>query len=308
MALKSKKVVLLSKIESTYGVDATPTGSANAILCINPKLTPLTLQANARNVIRPYFSNDGKIIAGKHVQLTFDVELAGAGAAGSAPQWGSLLKACAMAETLTASVSAVYTPISSGEQSATLYYCVDGAQHKLLGARGSFSIKFTQGGIPLITFKFVGLYAAPTDTALPAPTFSATKPVAVTQANTTPVTLHGFAGNFVSASVDIANAVAYRNLINLEEITFTDRNPVCSFDLERPTIAAQDFFSKVVNGTTGAFALTHGTVAGNKVQINAPAVQLTNVTMGSGNGVETLTLPGDLTPSTGNDELVITVL
>ena len=39
MALKSKKVVLLSKIESTYGVDATPTGSANAILCINPKLT-----------------------------------------------------------------------------------------------------------------------------------------------------------------------------------------------------------------------------------------------------------------------------
>ncbi len=308
MALKSKKVVLLSKIETVYGTDALPTGAANAILCVNPKLTPLTLQANARNIIQPYFGTFGKIIAGKHVQLTFDVELAGAGAAGSAPQWGSLLKACAMAETLSAGVSATYTPISSGEQSATLYFCVDGAQHKLLGARGSFAIKFTQGGIPHITFKFVGLYATPTDTALPAPTFSATKPVAVTQANTTPVTLHGFAGNFVSASVDIANAVAYRNLINLEEITFTDRTPACSFDLERPSMAAKDFFSEVVNGTTGAFALTHGTVAGNKVQISAPVVQLTNATMGSANGVETLTLPGEMQPNTGNDELVITVL
>ena len=66
MALKSKKVVLLAKIEATYGTDPLPTGAANAILVINPKLTPLTLQANARNVIRPYFSNDEKIIAGKH--------------------------------------------------------------------------------------------------------------------------------------------------------------------------------------------------------------------------------------------------
>ena len=139
-------------------------------------------------------------------------------------------------------------------------------------------------------------------------TFTATKPVAVTQANTTPVTLHTYAGNFTSVNIDIANAVAYRNLINLEEITFTDRNPTASFDLERPTLAQKDFFTTVLNGTTGAFALTHGTVAGNKVQISAPLVQLTNVTMGSANGLETLTLPGDLIPNVGNDELVITVL
>lgn len=308
MALKSKRVVLLAKIEATYGTDPLPTGAANAILCINPKLTPMTLQAAARNVIKPYFSNDGKVVAGKHVQLTFDVEISGAGAAGSAPQFGALLKACAMSETLNAGVSAVYAPISSGEQSATLYYCVDGVQHKLLGARGSVAMKFTQGAVPLLTFKFTGLYALPTDTALPAPTFSAVKPVAVTQANTTPVSLHAYAGVFLSASVDLANAMAYRNLIGLEEVTFTDRQPVGSFDIERPTMATKDFFSIAANGTPGAFTLTHGTVAGNKFKVDCGAVQLGAPTMGSANGVETMTMAGDLTTTIGNDELIITVL
>lgn len=308
MALKSKKVVLLAKIETAYGVDALPTGAANALVVQNPKLTPLVMQANARNIVRPYFSNDGKVVAGKHAQLTFDVELAGAGVAGSVPQWGALLKGCAMAETISAGVSAVYSPVSSGEQSLSLYYCVDGAQHRLLGARGSFSMKFTQGGTPMLTFKFTGLYTLPTDTAIPAPTFNSTRPVAVTQANTTAVSLHGFAGNFASISLDIANAVAYRNLINLEEITFTDRQPVGSFDVERPSMAIKDFFSIAANATPGVFTLTHGAVAGNKVKIDVPAVQLAAPAMGSANGVETLTMHGDLTTVTGNDELIITVM
>jgi hypothetical protein len=308
MALKSKKVVLLAKIETTYGVDAVPTGASNAILVVNPKLTALTMQASARNVVRPYFANDGKIVAGKHAQLTFDVEISGAGAAGSAPQWGVLMKACAMAETLNAGVSAIYSPISSGEQSVTLYYCIDGIQHALRGVRGSFAMKFAQNGIPMLTFKMFGLYTIPTDTALPVPTFSATRPIGVTQANTTPVTLHGFTGNFTSVSIDVANAMAYRNIINLEEITFTDRQPIGSFDLERPTMAIKDYFSIALAATTGAFTLTHGTVAGNKVQISAPVVQLGAPTLGSANGVETITMAGDLCTNAGNDELVITVL
>ena len=307
MALKSKKVVLLAKLETTYGTDAVPTGAANAILVVNPKLTAITMQAAARNVARPYFSNDGKIIAGKHAQLTFDVEIAGAGAAGDAPQWGLLMKACAMAETLNAGVSAVYSPVSSGEQSITLYYCVDGIQHSLRGVRGSFAMKFTQNGIPMLTFKMFGLYTLPTDTALPAPTFTAIPPVAVTQANTTPVTLHGFAGNFISVSVDIANAMAYRDIINLEEITFTDRKAIGSFDLERPTMANKDFFSIALAATTGALSLTHGLVAGNIVHVAAPVVQLGAPTLGSANGVETITMAGDLLANAGNDELVITV-
>jgi hypothetical protein len=308
MALKSKKVVLLAKIEGTYGTDSLPTGAANAILCINPKLTPMALLSAARNVIKPYFSNDGKIIAGKNVQLTFDVEIAGAGAAGTAPQYGVLLKGCALGETINAGVSAVYAPISSAEQSVTLYYCVDGVQHKILGARGSVSLKFTQGAVPMLTFKFTGLYALPTDTVLPTPTFSATKPVAVTQANTTPVSLHGYAAALISANLDLANTMSYRNLIGLEEVTFTDRQPVASFDLERPTMALKDYFSIAALGTTGAFTMTHGTVGGNKFSVSAPAVQLGAPTLGSANGVETMTMTGDLIPTTGNDELTITVL
>lgn len=306
MALKSKKVVLLAKIETVYGTDSLPTGAANAILAINPKLTPLVMTAAARNVIRPYFGNDGKVIAGKHATLTFDVEVAGAGAAGSAPNYGVLLKGCAFSETLIALTSAQYAPISSLEQSVSLYYCVDGVQHKMLGARGSVSIKFTQGGVPMFSFKFTGLYVLPTDTALPVPTFASVRPVAVTQANTT-ASLHGYAGIFANVSVDIANTLAYRNLIGTEDVVFTDRSPVGSFDFERPAMATKDFFSLALAATADAFTLTHGIVAGNKVKIDSPQVQLGAPSMGSANNIETLTVAGDLMPSLGNDELTITV-
>lgn len=309
MAFKSQKIVLLAKVESTYGTDSVPTGSANAILASNVKLTPMSQEAPARNVIRPYFSNDGKILGGKYVGLDFDVEIAGAGAAGSAPGWGALLKGCAMGETLNAGVSAVYAPISASEQSLSIYFNLDGIQHKLLGARGSFSMKFTKGGIPLLSFKLIGLYASPTDTALPSPTLTGfQKPLAVSQANTTPVSLHTYAGLFSDVNLDIGNTNTYRNLINSEAVVFGDRKPVGSCTMETPTVAAKDFFSIAAAGTTGALTLTHGTVAGNKVRVDAPAVQVTNPTYSSADNIEMLGLTLDLQPSTGNDELTITVL
>lgn len=309
MAFKSQKIVLLAKPESVYGTDSVPVGATNAILAGNVKLVPMTQEAPARNTIRPYFSNEGKLLAGKHVQLDFDVEIAGAGAAGSAPGWGALLKGCAMGETISAGVSAVYAPISAGEQSLSLYFCLDGIQHKLLGARGSFSMKFSKGGIPLLNFKFIGLYAAPTDTALPAPTLTGfQKALAVCQANTTPVSLHTYAGIFQDISLDIGNSNLYRNLIGSESIAFVDRKPAGSCTMELPTIAAKDWFSIAAAGTTGALTLTHGTAAGNKVTIGAPAVQVTNPTYSSADNIEHLGLTLDLLPSAGNDELTITVL
>ena len=87
---------------------------------------------------------------------------------GDAPAWGPLLRACGFAEVITAGVRVDYVPISTGFESATIYWYDDGVLHKGLGARGTASLKLSVGEKPVISCKFVCLYggiavaAAPT--------------------------------------------------------------------------------------------------------------------------------------------------
>jgi hypothetical protein len=189
-----------------------------------------------------------------------------------------------------------------------MYFNVNGLQYKMTGARGTFSMKFTQKAIPMISFKFIGLYVSVADLAIQTPTLTAfQKPVPVTFVNTTPVTLHAFAGVFADISIDMGITNAYRNLMGLEQVVFTDRNPAGKVQLENIAIATKDFFTIINNGTTGALALTHGQTAGNKIVIGAPAVQLNSPSISSSENIEMLDMAMDLQPSTGNDELTITV-
>lgn len=103
MPLSDFEEVLLAKIESAYATDPTPTGAANAILYRNLSLTPLEQVTVPRNVVRAYMGHSDELIAANYGRLSFEVEVAGHGTAGSAPPWGPLMRACAMGETLLGS-------------------------------------------------------------------------------------------------------------------------------------------------------------------------------------------------------------
>lgn len=308
MSFKSLLSVLLAKVEVTYNTDPVPTGAANAILAGNVKINPMIQDMPQRKVIRPYFSNDGKFPGARHGELSFDIELAGSGTAGTVPAWGTLLKGCAMNETVNAGTSVVYAPISTGEQSLTLYFNVNGLQYKMTGARGSFSMKFNQKNIPTMSFKFIGLYVSVSDLAIQTPVFTAFQsPVVVNNVNTTPLTLQGFAGAFADVTIDMANNNVYRNLIGSEVVQFTDRNPTGKVQMENIPVATKDFWTIVNTRVLGALSLTHGQTAGNKIVIAAPNVQLTNPSVSSQENIEMLDMTMDLLPTSGNDELTITV-
>ena len=119
MSLKTNKRIVVAKIESSYGVDSTATG-ANAILLRNLTVTPLDGETATRDLIRPYFGNSDILVATTMAKLDFEVELAGAGAAGTAPAYGPLLRACAMSETISAGVSVTYAPISATLESVSI--------------------------------------------------------------------------------------------------------------------------------------------------------------------------------------------
>lgn len=309
MALLSRKRTILAKTEVTYGVDPTPTGAANAILVRNLSITPLSAENVSRDLVRPYLGASEQLIASKYVGCEFEVEMAGSGTAGTAPAYGPLLLACGFAETVVAVTSVTYAPVSASFKSATIYYNVDGVLHKITGARGNVEMMINTSQIPVFKFTFTGLYNAPTDTAAPAVTYTSFQtPLAANTTNTTGFSLFSYSAAMESLSLNMGNAVAYRSLIGAEDVLMTDRQVTGSVVFEAPTIATKDFFSIALASTLGALDITHGTAAGNKVQITSSRVDISNPTYSESNGIQMLNVPLTLVPSTaGNDEISIVV-
>ncbi len=309
-ALNWKRKVILCKSEAVYGTDIVPAAATDAVLARNVTLTPMVLVTDPRAVEQPFVGNQGQIMAGQSVKLEFEVELQGAGAAGSPAPYGAMLKACGMSETILAATSATYAMVNpDAATSATLYFFMGGRRHSLVGCFGDPTFTWSRGKVPTIKFAFMGLYVLPTDVALPVPTLTAWKqPLAVNNANTTPVTLHAFAGKFTDLSVTFGNVMNYRNIVGSEAIRFTDRKITGTVKIEDELVATKDWWTIMKNGSTGALALTHGIVAGSIVAASAPAVQLFSPALAADENLSVLSMNMDLLPSAaGNDEFELVV-
>lgn len=310
--LLMRKMALLAKIETVYGTDAAPTGAANAILARNVQVNPLTVEAQARELARPYLGNSEDIVGAFFGTLSFEVEASGAGAAGTAPKYGPLLRGCGLAEVLTPATSAVYTPVSSAFESLTLHFNLDGVLHKFVGARGNLGFRGNNRAATMWAFTFTGLFVPVVDDSLPTVSYTGfVKPLALNTANTPTFSLHGVSGASAvlrNLTLDLGNAVNYRNLVNSEMVQILDRKPVGTIEMEATNMATKNWWSAVRDSTTGAMQLVHGTTAGNIVEIAAPAVQITAPTYSDYDGAAMMSGGLKLQPtSAGNDELVITV-
>lgn len=305
MPFLARKTYILLKTETTEGTDAVPTGT-DALLCRMAEPTPLNGEMVSRDLIRPYFGNYEQQISKTSASISFEVELAGSGTAGTAPKYGSALKASGMSETIVASTSVTYAPVSSTLSSCTIVYNIDGIQQKLVGCRGTYSVNATLGQIPTISFNFTGKYAGPTDTTAVAVTYAnQTTPLVVRQGNTSAFSLFGYAGILSAFTLDLANELTYRELVGgTQQTLLTNRAPSGSFMIELPSIASKDFFSLAIGTVTGVSTFLHGTTAGNKVTFTANQTDVLNPTYGEMDGIKMLNVPVVFTPTTaGNDEV-----
>lgn len=305
MPLLTRKRLILLETEGTYGTDPTPTG-ADAVLVRDLNITPLQSDTVSRDLVRPYLGASEQLLANTRVEVTFSVELAGSGTAGTAPRYGKALLACGMAETVVASTSVTYAPVSASFSSCTIYYNIDGVRHKVTGARGTFTINGAVGEIPSIDFTFTGIYNAPTDTALPSVTYAdQATPVVFKEGNTSGFQLLSYSGCLQAVSFDIGNSLIYRELVGCtKEVLLTDRAATGSVTIEAPTIAQKDYFTAALSdGTLGNLLFQHGQTAGNIVDFASTRVDIGDVTYSDQDGVHMLTIPYTCVPSTaGNDE------
>ena len=305
MALLARKTYILAKAEATYGTNSSP-ANTDAVLVKSLELTPLAGDVVSRDLIRGYLGNSESLIASTYVELTFDVELAGSGTAGTAPRYSNLLLACGTALTTVASTSNTYAPVSSSFGSSTIVYNSDGLNHVLTGCRGSFSISAEVGQIPTISFSMVGVYNAPTDVSPVSASYtSQATPLVFRQGNTSAFSVFSYSGLLQSFEFDLANSTVYRQLVGSSagEVIITDRKPAGSVMIEAPTIATKDFFAIALASATGGLSFTHGTTAGNRVVFNSPQTDITTPAYGEQDGVRMLNLPYVSVPTTaGSDE------
>ena len=305
MAQLTRKRVILIEAESSYGTDPTP-AATDVVLVRDLSITPQSSDVVNRDVVRPYLGASEQLLANTSVECTFSVELAGSGTAGTAPRYGSALKACGFSETVSSGTSVTYAPISSSFSSVTIHYNVDGVRHIVTGCRGTFVINAAVGEIPSIDFTFTGIYNAPTDTALPSVTYgNQATPLIFKNGNTTGFQLLSYSGALMNLTMDVSNSLVYRELVGgTKEVLITDRAANGSVTIEAPTLAQKDYFTAALTDSSlGNLTFLHGTTAGNKVQLTSTKVDIGDVAYGEADGVTMLEIPYTLVPSAANNEV-----
>jgi hypothetical protein len=312
MPLLTRRRVILAKLETTYGTDANPTGSANAILVRNLTITPLNAELIQRDLIRPYLGASPQLLAATSATVEFEVEIAGAGAAGTSPAYSPILRACGMSEATSGTPTPnarVFSPVSTNFPSVTIYFNVDGVQHKLTGARGNVALNINAKEIPVYQFTFTGLYKPAADAALPTPDYTAFQaPQAANTSNTPTFSFFGYSAPLQNLEINFNNEVVFRSLIGSESVIITNRAVSGTATFEAPTIATKDFFTSAIDSVTGALQLIHGTAGGKIVQLDSSVVSIGNPTYQDSDGIHMLSVPFNLVPTTaGNDEITITV-
>lgn len=312
-----RNTVILAKVESTAGTDAVPTGADDAVLVSGMSITPLDANNVNRDLVRGFFGGSEQLVATASVKCSFTVELAGAAAAATAPQWGDLLLACAMAEaSLTTPNRVEYTPVSTALKTLTIYYYDDGVLHKLLGCMGNVKLSAKVGERPTLMFDFVGLDGGISAAANATPTLTAWKvPPTMVKANVVDITIgctysagalsSGTVYGSTGLELDLGNQVNFTPLLNAEYVDISNREMTGSMQLDLTAAQEVSFMATVKANTTQGVGLTIGTSTGNKIILHAPAVQLINPSKQDVNGRRLIGYDLRLVPSSGNDELRI---
>lgn len=311
MAKRYRKRTIYAKIEVTKGTDPTPAGT-DAVLTKNFVWNdPYAGERVSRDLDNAGLGVQEEINTNPNVNFSFDVELAGGGAAGTAVPYAALLRAVGFAETVNAGTSVEYDLVSDFTDSVTIYVVIDGDLQKVTGCVGGWGLVMERG-IPAIRFNMTGNYATPVNDASPlTPDVSAYQvPVAVTKANTQ-FTLDGYSGVLLSLNVDSGIQILPRNVPNLQEVLQTDRGVTGTIVIQAPKVSEKDVFTDLLEShsgiNTGALQVIHGTAAGNIATIDAPKVQLSSLSENNDNGIQTYTMNARFIPSaSGDDEFKFT--
>lgn len=152
----TNREVILFGINDNAGIDPGLSASTHAILVEDPSWSNEGARMNERPAVRTSHGKLQHVFGGSLMSVTFSAEIKGSGTAGTAPEIGPLLRVCGLDETIVASTSVTYAPVSTGYEDGTLYYYKDGTLRKLMGCVGTYNINLEAGSQGKAEFTITG--------------------------------------------------------------------------------------------------------------------------------------------------------
>lgn len=304
--------VLIAKKEVVYGTDSVPTLAANGIVTRNFSAKPVESDTLNRNLDTRQYGAQPVAPTNERQTVSYEVELAGSGAAGTAPAWMELFEGCGFAPPLLTAAAKAEQRMAlatSSQSSLSQRHYIGDQLRSMIGSRGTGSLDFTAGAYPFAALQFTGLLPTvqPFSVANPAAADVARwkRPLEVGTANTA-ILLDGFAARVRSLRVELGVGISVRNLIGNREVNRGNHESTGQLVIEAPSIAVKDYLTPRRNGATVALSLVHGTVAGSIVELASPRVQITDITESEEDNVLMWTMPLRLIAQDGGDDLVVT--
>lgn len=313
-----RNTVIQAQIEAAYGTD--PGGWAGTF---NVPVMRATFDDQKdrvpRELMRGHMGAFEELYAAGMGRITFEVELAASGTAGTAAAWGPLLRACGFAQTITAGNRVEYLPVSSAFESITLRYFIDGVLYTATGARGTVTFRLNAFGLPVMAFDFTTLAPVASAATPNAGVFTAwKKPLVINEANAgawligATYTAGAIAGGITAVTgdfeVNIGNTVQHQKLLNGRAIEITDRRTTGRGTMFFAAAADEVAWYAATNAdATAALGFVLGSAAGSKIGIHMPAVQRLQARPQDYQGRAVIAADFSITPSAGNDELRLVI-
>ena len=289
MPLLKKIQTVAAKVESTVGTAESLTNSEGAFnaydVAINPEIEVEDREGQGS------FNRLAGVPGARGGTMTFKTDIEYDGTT-TMPSWASVLfPGCGVVES-----SQVYTPrseaLGSNVKTLTLASYIDGVKKMLKGAVGNAVIHCPSGKKCYIDWTWMGVWVAPADVAILAPTYPTDTVVRFAAATTT------FASVDLCVSeltLDFGNEMILRecpdDVSGYVSGLIVDRVPKLTADPEATLVATDDPYGDLLAGTTGAFSSALDGPAPvtttSQITIAAPAAQITTIAEGERNKLAT---------------------
>lgn len=262
---------------------------------------------NERDRVRRSKGRLPQVFGGTLVQITGNIELKGSGSAGTPPEFGAILRACGLLETIVASTSVTYTPVSDAQEFLTVYYFDDnGVQRVITDAKGNISFNAEVGAIGTGEFTITGHESgSPSDETIPAESYDDTTPPPFIAAG---FTVGGYADAVIgSLTLDPANEIVTPPDANSADgygtVRIARRDVQGSFNPEATSVATQTWVADWKSGVSKALDTgVIGATAGNQWQITCPAIKYREVGAGDRESVRIYEIAFGAAEDAGDDE------
>jgi len=305
----SENKILLAKTEgviANYGVDPTPTTTANFIAAHNISIRP-NLTYNDTAATDGSLSPRAGTLGQKYIEATFDYELQMEKVTDwKTPPVDPLLLACGYDDT-TDGTYVPYTTYPAADSSCTIYVYEEDILWIITGCRGNVVWNFSAGNPVILSFTMQGLYTKPVDSTFPSTwtDLGGSPVVAINQSFDWDSTKHPI---IESLAFSLNNTLAQSPTLDdarahgVNAIHITNRMPDCSFNPEMTKETVNDFWThyEALTQTAIGYSVSDGTA---KCTISLPKTEIMSITSGDRNGTLIYDIPARCVRTTGDDEI-----